>query len=311
MNDLFISFLGVFLSFSSLASQVNLASSKNLNIRFDHTFPLAKDKAPVRVESLSRGVVTSAQGVLVMDADSNRVLYSKNPDRVLSAASLTKLLSAVVLNDLTPDWDAKLTITEQDRQNGNRPNFYPGDVFTLKQLLNIGLISSDNDAIAALVRSTGLSHDEFVKKMNEKAKVLGMNDSSFFEPTGLNPASRSTARDILILLRASLKDPKIQEVTSQKSYYVQNHRGVHNIYNTDVLLNTFLNQAPYKIIGGKTGFIDESGYSLAIQIKNKDTNIVVVVLGSKTSDDRFKEIKGLVSWIFQNFQWPQVGLTGL
>ncbi|HEX9664697.1 MAG TPA: hypothetical protein VGA49_02640, partial [Patescibacteria group bacterium] len=169
-----------------------------------------------------------------------------------------------------------------------------------------GLIGSDNNAMAALARSTGLSPEEFADLMNAKADSLKMNNSHFIEPTGLSPLNVSTARDVLKLARAAFADEKISEILRIKKYQFTSASNIsHTVYSTDLLLNSFLNADPYQVVAGKTGFINEAGYCLTAQISHSEQNgeILAVVLGTTGHLNRFDEMKGLVSWVFDNYEF--------
>ena len=271
--------------------------------------PPPKVIVPVKKETNSRGVQTTAQSVLVFDLASNEPLYEKNSDKPVPLASLTKLMSALVLNDIIDDWQKKVSFAKEDLKGGNKPNFLAGDTLAREQFMYVGLISSDNDAIATLVRTSGIPESEFVIKMNEKAKALGMLNSSFADPTGLNPANVSTAKDLSIMVREALKVDRVQKATTMSRYQVRTLTRPHFVYNTDILLNSFLNRQPYQIIGGKTGFIEESGYNLVLGVKNQGVQLITLVLGSRTSNERFQEAKSLIAWTFENYDWPQVSVA--
>lgn len=310
MNDFFFTLFGVFLSFSNLVATPPV----NDQAKFIHALPLASNKedGPILKSSLSRGVATTAQSAMVLDVTSGKILYAKGSEKVLPIASLTKLISSLVLSDLLLDWTKPVIIAKEDRKNGNKPNFYEGDTFTPEQLLSIALIGSDNDAIAALVRASDTSEADFVKKMNQKAMEVGLKNSRFVDPTGLDPDNSSTAEDVLALLKQALSNDRVRQATSLDKYLVRNRRGQHFVYNTNILLHSFLNEPPFEIIGGKTGFIDESGYNLALSVKNAGHELLAIVLGSKTSDGRFNEIKSLLNWALGNYQWPgEVKAAGL
>ena len=158
----------------------------------------------------------------------------------------------------------------------------------------------------ALARSTGLTEEGFVEAMNQKAQELGMSDSIFFEPTGLDPANVSTAFDIIKLAQTALSQPDIAAATKQKEYKfsIINAPRNYTLKNTDRLLNSYLN-----VVSGKTGFLDEAGYCLVSNIDNNGHEVLVVVLGSETEDSRFQEVKALSQWSFDNYYWPETSMS--
>lgn len=301
--DIFSALLSVFLAQSSLQPKLVTAAT--------HPAGQISAAAPVRKTDDSRGVDTTAVSAIVIDVDSGEVLFSKSEEKIFPIASITKLMSALVLNDQISDWKKTLVFLKQDRLNQNVPNLFPGEKFTLEQLLNVGLVGSDNDAIAALVRATGLNQEGFVSKMNEKAESMGLFDTRFVDPTGLSPYNTSSAKDITKLLKAALSNDRIRAGTTMSTYKLYFKNGVRVVHTTDYLLTSSLNRDQYHIIGGKTGHINESGYNLALQVQNKTASVIAVVLGSQTNDTRFEEIKNLISWSFEHYDWPPTKTAGL
>ncbi len=314
-SHLYIPLLGAFLSFSGLGAVNQPAvAPRNTPAVYAGSLPLAASARPAVVPpvwkgGLSRGVDTTASTVLVVDVASGTKLYAVGEEKVTPLASLTKLMTALVLNDVIDDWSKKVTFTKEDRTLGNLPHLYPGDIQTRDQLFNIALIPSDNDAIMSLVRSSGLTNDEFVKKMNEKADRLGLKKTVFVDPTGLNPGNLSTAVELSRILTEAMKIDRIKKATISRSYQVRTKRQ-HIVRNTNLLLDSYLNKSPYQIVGGKTGFIEESGYNLAMQLKNGNADLYTIVMGSRTNSDRFQDTKSVVGWVVDNFIWPNSGVAG-
>ncbi|PIS05435.1 MAG: hypothetical protein COT81_01490 [Candidatus Buchananbacteria bacterium CG10_big_fil_rev_8_21_14_0_10_42_9] len=262
---------------------------------------------PQKKVSQSLGLVTSATSALVIDRKTKKVLWSKNPDTVGPVASLTKLMTALVFLDNNPGWDETVLINSQDQLNGGRVYIVPGDTISIKDLFNLTLIASSNEAAAALARSTGLSSEEFVSQMNERAQLLGLEDTKFVEPSGLDPNNVSTAADIAKLLNHAFSVDEIIE-TNQREEYIFTPVGSkisRAAQATNLLLNSFVNEGEYKISGAKTGFIDESGYNLAMSVSKVDSSgeIILVLLGSETIESRWQDAKGLVDWTFHEYKW--------
>jgi D-alanyl-D-alanine carboxypeptidase len=172
----------------------------------------------------------------------------------------------------------------------------------VKDLFNAMLVASSNNSAVALARSTGFSQEEFASLMNNKALELGMNDSSFVEPTGLDPQNVSTAADIIKLAEAALDRPEITDATSQSEYTfsVLNTDRTYTLENTDRLLNSYLD-----IKSGKTGYLDEAGYCLVSNVRGSGgQEVLVAVLGSESEESRFQEVKALAQWSYDNYIWP-------
>jgi len=150
------------------------------------------------------------------------------------------------------------------------------------------------------VRSTGLSTNKFIDLMNTKAEDLNLGHTHFVDVTGLSDHNKSTALEILSLAKTALSQEDIQAVTSKNVYNFQAVSGKqHRIFSTNKLLDSYLD-----VVAGKTGFITAAGYCLVSEIKSTSgQNIIGVVLGSATHDDRFQDLKILSSWILDNFSW--------
>lgn len=270
------------------------------------TLPRAEPQPPQKKEeSKSLGIETTARAAIVFDEASGTILFDKNSREKLSLASLTKLMTALVILDEKPEWDKTIKLTHADNRDGGIVYARPPEEVTLENLFKMMLVGSVNNAAVAIVRSTDLTEEAFVAKMNNKAKELGMNNTVFVDPTGLLPENHSTARDIAKLLANALDHEEIREAVIQKKYIFSPKKSskVYYVKSTNELLWSFLNEEPYTFIGGKTGYIEESGYNLAVEAERTGHKIIVVVLGSSSAEERFKEIKGLADWTFENYSW--------
>ncbi len=143
--------------------------------------------------------------------------------------------------------------------------------------------------------------------MNAAAEAAGMDGASFEEPTGLSVNNVATAADVASLLRKALSKDEIRSVVAQRSYKLTTLAGVpHTFYSTDELLGSFIDRDPYHFLGGKTGFIGEAGYCFGAAAENADGNgVIAVVLGAPDKPTRFKEVKSLMYWAFDAYQWPK------
>jgi D-alanyl-D-alanine carboxypeptidase len=260
--------------------------------------------APKRIYTEVLDVKITAQSALAVDAHSGKVLYKKNPQEIRSIASITKLMTALVFLDNNPGWQKKFHTIASDRRNGGIIHLNTGEVLTIRNLFFTALIASDNDATVALARSTGLSEKDFIKAMNKKASSLGLNNTIFIEPSGLHDGNKSTAEDIAKLVQVAISDQFIKEATSTNRYEFEvqakeEAKRKVSLVNTDWLTNSYLH-----VLGGKTGYIEKSGYCLAVKLKNEtDQKIIVVVLGSASNFDRFQDVKAISDWVFTNYQW--------
>jgi D-alanyl-D-alanine endopeptidase (penicillin-binding protein 7) len=247
--------------------------------------------------------LTADKGAVLAGND-RTFFYCKNADIVQPIASITKLMTALVFLENNPGFDTTYTITAADQIPGGILNLFPGDEVKVKDILKISLIASDNGATLALVHSTGMSEQEFVKKMNEKALQLGLKNTSFTDATGLSDKNVSTAREVAIMAKAALARDEIRTTTETKDYQFSTIDGrTKKIESTDYLLFDSVKNN-FQIMGGKTGFTDKAGYCFVGWFKDASgREVISVVLNSDDKNGRFKESKSLVNWVFNNYAW--------
>jgi D-alanyl-D-alanine carboxypeptidase len=268
--------------------------------------PSVSDLAPAKVQPTSVGVKTSAVSALVVDRQTGKVLYQKNAATPRSIGSITKLMTAYVFLQDNPDLDATAQILPEDVRYGGIQHVNIADKVTVRDLLHASLVGSDNSATAALVRLSGMSLGDFVARMNETAAEVGMKNTTFVDSTGLSADNRSTVNDIVKLLDATLQNETVKRTTQLDTISFEGESGrVYNIGSTNDLLTGFLNEDPYEVVGGKTGFLPEAGYCFGGVFSEDDAHeISVVVLGSKTEPGRFQDAKALASWAYKVYDWP-------
>ena len=249
----------------------------------------------------------SAVTAMAVDDQSNAIIFKKNTDEVRSLASITKLMSALVLSDLDLDWSSSTVITEDDADPSSH-HLTIGEEYTLEDLWRVALVGSSNSAIRALVRASGLSEEEFAKKMNERAEALGLNSFQFVEPTGLDSRNMGRAVDVLRLLKITLKNEHISETLKMSEYFAvpKNKKANHHVWSTDWLLTNWIpNDFDKDVLAGKTGYIEQSGYNFVVRIPGPKLHVLrVVILGAASNEQRFTEARDLAEWIFSNYLWP-------
>ena len=247
----------------------------------------------------------NAESIIVKDHATGFVLYKKNEYRKRSIASITKLMSALVLLEKNPLWSLKTSVIGGDNLD---THMYAGDTYTLDELWYAALVGSSNKAILSLANALNWSMEAFVERMNQKAIELGMLDTIFVEPTGLDENNKSTASDLVILLKEALKQEKIYEalLTPEYNLYSAERKKKHHMWNTNWLLLGWIRNDFNKIFGGKTGYIGVAGYSFAVQLSDKNEHIIeVVILGTDEHETRFTEAKKAAEMVFANYQWPE------
>lgn len=244
----------------------------------------------------------SARHIVVRDSLTGQMLYGKAAYDEWSMASVTKLLSALVLLDVPINF-ASTTVAAVDGAPDN--DVAIGGTYYVKDLWNAGLISSSNRAVLSLADSTGLTRAEFAARMNEKARQLGMTGTKVVEPTGLDPRNHSTAADIAVLLAEALRKPEILNSVRLTEYDLATTGGAYRkkIKTTDWLLSGTIQNFGLELVGGKTGYIPESGYNFAAETVSSTRHVVVVVLGAASIDARFTEARRAAEWAYQNFTW--------
>lgn len=237
----------------------------------------------------------TAKAYLAIDKSDDKVLISKNTDLPWTAASLTKLVTVMVFLDTKPNLKRVFAMQKRDELGGARIATAAGVAYKLNDLLHASLIASANNATHALARSTGLTDVEFVKRMNAKAKELGAEHSVFYEVSGMDPRNTVTASDYAKIAAAAFANPVISKITSIQTYTFRSTnytRYAHTVKNTDKLLG----DSEFLVLGGKTGYLEESLYNFATQLRDRfGNNLVIVLLGSKNSTTQFKETKELAN----------------
>lgn len=274
--------------------------------------PVAKYAAPAtqgptKKTADSFGIDVSARAAAVIDVSSGVVLFEKNAEAAYPIASLTKLMTAMTFLDTKPDLNAEVTVTKEDENTEGAAVFNGGERLSKRELLQALLVGSVNTAANTLARSTG-DTDAFLRAMNRKAKSLKMVHATYFDPSGLDPRNQASAKDVAIALRAALSYPEIRSATerSNVSFKGRATGKPYTIQSTNLLLGSFLNKAPFRIVAGKTGSLPEAGFCMAQATRNREGNeVIAVVLGSGNHFARFQDTKALTAWAFDTYEWPR------
>jgi D-alanyl-D-alanine endopeptidase (penicillin-binding protein 7) len=237
----------------------------------------------------------NAEAYAVMDAETGEILEQRNGDDVRSIASITKLMSVMVAHDAGLDPEAVVKLSRDDEVGGGRLRVAVGTELTVRNLVASAIIGSANNATNAVARATGLSNEEFVRRMNEKAVSLGMPHSRFADPTGIEVENLSTAKEVAIMARAAFNDDWIGPFAAEPEYEVATSKGPHLIKNT----NKLVHDTSLHVTAGKTGFINEAGYTLATRVEKNGRSLIIVVLGCDTVTKSFQDAKLLAekTWL--------------
>lgn len=240
-----------------------------------------------------------AEAAIIVDLDSGEELYAKNADQVRAIASVGKLFLALAVRGKNLPLDGVTTIQEEDRKfasGGARSRLPVGKSFTNHDLLRAMLIQSDNRACTAVGRGAGLEPTELITAMNAVARALGLPKTTFSDPSGLN-GNVSTAREVVMALKAALADPVIADIL-QTPHAVVRSVGKNPVEieytSTDIALRT---EKRFPILGGKTGYTDEAKYCLAIAAKLDGRRVGMVFLGADGKLTRFGDFSRGVAWL--------------
>lgn len=270
-------------------------------------FVAPQHQAPVRLHGSTASVVTTGQAAVLVDGKSGAILSSHEGTRVLPIASLTKLMTAMVVLDAKGDLDEPIELLKEDEPLEGRVVIGRGETLTRRQLLQALLIGSVNSAGNALARSTPGGKEAFVKAMNAKAEELGLTSARFTDPTGLDRTNVASAQDVAFMLRNALFYNDIREITKQPSVDLTGKTGRrYVIQSTNLLLDSFLNKKPYTILAGKTGSLPEAGFCFAQAVQDGEGNeLIAVTLGSTDHFSRYQDVKSLTAWGFESFGWQK------
>jgi len=232
---------------------------------------------------------------LVLDSDTNEVLFSKNSEAVLPIASLTKLMTALVVTEAKQPLDEQITVTDDDidTEKGSRSRLRVGTSLSREEMLHLALMSSENRAANALGRSYPGGLSAFVAAMNRKALELGMHDTHYVEPTGLSSRNQSSARDLATLVQAAQEHPIIREFSTSPEYAVEVGNRSTQFHTTNALVRS----PAWDIVLQKTGYITEAGRCLVMQAKMAGRKLTMVFLDSAGKYSRIGDAERVRRWV--------------
>lgn len=231
----------------------------------------------------------------VLDQASSQVLFEKNADAVLPMASITKLMTGMVVVEANLDMSEVLSITEDeiDKEKFTSSRLKIGAQLTRATMLHLALMSSENRAAAALGRNYPGGLPAFVAAMNAKAKLLGMTDTHYVDASGLSSKNVASARDLAKLVVAAAQHPMLAQYSTDTRYSIETHGKVLNYVNT----NHLTSNPDWDIGLQKTGFISEAGRCLVMQARIDGRPVVMVFLDSKGKDSRIGDASRVRKWL--------------
>jgi len=232
---------------------------------------------------------------LVVDQDTSEVLFSKNDKAVLPIASLTKLMTGVVVRDANLSMDELITVSQEDvdTEKGSSSRLRVGSVLSRGELLHLALMSSENRAAHALGRTFPGGLPIFAGLMNAKARALGMKDTRYVEPTGLSSANQSSAQDLVKLVDFAHRDALLRELTTSTGYQVEVGARTLQYNNT----NRLVKNPTWDIGLQKTGYISEAGQCLVMQAQVAGRKLIMVFLDSAGKLSRLGDAERVRHWI--------------
>ncbi len=247
------------------------------------------------LHSVSDDLALKSSVALVIDQDTREVLFSKNDSAVLPIASITKLMTGLLVSEAKLPMDQLITITQEDvdTEKGSRSRLKVGAQLTRGELLHLALMSSENRAAHALGRTYPGGMGHFVSLMNSKAKTLGMKDTSYVEPTGLSSKNQSSAHDLAVLVNAAYADQAVRDFSTSPGHVVAVGNRTLQFNNT----NRLVKNPGWDIGLQKTGYISEAGQCLVMQTKIAGRKLIMVFLDSAGKLSRIGDAERVRKWV--------------
>ena len=240
----------------------------------------------------------SATAVYAIDLSSMTVLYEKDSQKVLYPASTSKMMTALVALD-TYDLAENLVVAKEATVSGNKLAWQEGSSVTVQDLLAALLIFSANDSAYILANHDPQGADNFIYKMNQKANLLGLTQTHFVNPAGLDdPGQVSTARDLSIIARELLKHQQLKELVATKYKQISGQNWSYDLYNSNQLLGQIQG-----VTGVKTGTTQLAGEVLVTLIERDGHQLLITLMNSQ---DRYQDTTKLIAWIFNNYEWKKL-----
>ncbi|TAL50739.1 D-alanyl-D-alanine carboxypeptidase [Patescibacteria group bacterium] len=272
--------------------------------------PEQGDGVPVRVDASEIEASIESVAYVVMDRSTGKILTVKNENKVWPIASLTKLVTSDVVLDYEISMDQVADVRTTDDVGGAKLYVEDGDLFSVQDLFYATLVASANNAANALSRTTGLSRAEFLEEMNARAQALGLNQTAFVDPTGIELGNVSTVREMTRLASDILQRDEMRRFTSTYTKYITDltQETQKKMTNTNWMLWKSEYDDLY-VTGGKTGYLDESGWNLVVTLRpmqgDADTELLIVVFGAPSRETSFEDANALADWAWEVHEWQK------
>ena len=236
-----------------------------------------------------------AAAAIIYNPENGQVLWEENSNTQRSIASITKVMTALVFMENNPDLTREVVVDRADVRAASTTYLRAGYTLSTDNLLHLTLIASDNAAARALARVSAYGSKGFIDRMNEKARELGLDSTSYADPSGLLAANVSSAYDMARLITFAAADERISSVMRTANYSFNVGRRTIAVHST----NQLVMKGDVDVLGGKTGFISKAGYCLAtlLRLPQGGPQVAVVVLGARSNAGRFWETRHLFNWL--------------
>ena len=253
---------------------------------------------PLALHEIPGQLALNSFSALVQDKESAAILYEKNPQVILPIASISKLMTAMVTLDADLPMDEILEVTDEDRdhQKNTSSRLSVGSRLSREDMLHIALMSSENRAAAALSRAYPGGRPAFIAAMNRKALSLGMTNTQFFDPTGLNSQNVSSAIDLAKMVKAAYEYPLIKRFSTDSHYIVNTGHKLLSYISTNHLIGV----PGWEIKLQKTGYISEAGRCLVMAAVVQGRSVIIVLLDSNGKNTRFTDASRIRAWLPNN-----------
>lgn len=263
------------------AAAAALKEAQQPRFKFDESGALVPDP---RVEA-----------AIIYEPETGKILWQSHGEDQRSIASITKVMTAVVFLEESPNLSETVTVLPADMRGASTTYLKRNEKVTKEDLLHLMLIASDNAAARVLARSSSYGATGFIDRMNQKAVDLGLTSTRYADPSGLLAANVSSAYDMAKLITFASKDPRISSVMQKQEHKATAGRRTITIHST----NQLVRQGDVDVQAGKTGFITKAGYCLAtlLRLPQGGPQVAVVVLGAKSNAGRFWETRHLFNWL--------------
>jgi D-alanyl-D-alanine endopeptidase (penicillin-binding protein 7) len=236
-----------------------------------------------------------AAAAIIYNPETNQILWEENSQTQRSIASITKVMTATVFLENSPDLTEPVTVQRSDVFQASTTHLHANDKVTTDDLLHLLLIASDNAAARALARVSPFGSEGFIRRMNEKADELGLQSTHYADPSGLLSENVSSAYDMARLITHASQDERISSIMRTNEYTVYSGKRPIIFHST----NHLLREGNVDVRAGKTGFITKAGYCLAtvLRLQGSSQDVAVVVFGARSNAGRFMESRNLFNWV--------------